>query len=64
MECISFCSVQKLINGEETVTANKEILLDASKDGGLEIVAKPISYHQNAGQNHNVKNLIYIYKGV
>jgi hypothetical protein len=43
---------------QNTITKNKETLLDANKEVGLEVYTEKTKYmftshHQNAGQNHN-----------
>jgi hypothetical protein len=44
----------------DTIKKNTEILVDASKEFGLEVSTEKtkyllLSHHQNAGQNHDVK---------
>jgi hypothetical protein len=44
----------------DTINKNTEILIDASKEVGLEINVEKtkymlLSYHQNGGQNHDIK---------
>jgi hypothetical protein len=44
----------------DTIKKNRETVIDASKEFGLEIDAEKTKYmllsrHQNAGQNHDIK---------
>jgi hypothetical protein len=52
--------VNLLRNNRDTVKKNRETLIDASKEVGLEVNAEKTKYmllsrHQNAGQNHEIK---------
>jgi hypothetical protein len=44
----------------DTIKKNKQTLIDASKETGLEVNTEKTKYmsfsrHQNAGQNHDIK---------
>jgi hypothetical protein len=44
----------------DTIKKNTETLIDASKEAGLKVNAEKTKYvlpcHQNAGQNHDIRN--------
>jgi hypothetical protein len=52
--------VNLLGNNINTINKNKEVLVDASIEVGLEVNTEKFKYvfmshHKNAGQNHNIK---------